>query len=201
MSNKTLTQYLLLSADVLSISRSPSQYMTMVEPMWVQLGSLSPGLGVMHDSYSDTSSHGVHTMTGLGGHPLMHRAEAATKLIRNHEAVIRDVCNPFPDTNVVGKSLSQKHLKRLDGKHVQHVEEAIRMAVCKLLNVDKSPHPCVPKLESMTQASVWLAASLFVSARLQIGDEKPGRNPDLAADASLAMRAALMEVGREANGM
>ena len=42
---------------------------------------------------------------------------------------------------------------------------------------------------------------MFVSARLHLGDEKPGRAPDLAPDAGLAMRTALMELGREACGL
>ena len=36
---------------------------------------------------------------------------------------------------------------------------------------------------------------------MAVGDEKPERPADLPPDAALAMRAALMEVGREASGL
>jgi len=149
-------------------------------------------------------------MVGHGGHPLIHRATAAAKLIRNHEAVIRDVCNPHT-TNVNGKQLTQGHLQRVDSGHVLFVEEALRMVVIKLLGVDAvpdlklGPHRSggvAPALTGdPTQARVWIATCMFVLARMQYGEEKPERAPDLPPDASLAMRAALMEVCRYANGM
>ena len=66
------------------------QHMLATEPHWITLGRLLPGVEVS------------------GGYQLQYRSAAALKLIRNHEAVIRDVCNPL-DKNVVGNPLTQPH--------------------------------------------------------------------------------------------
>jgi len=176
------------------------QHMLSMEPHWVQLGQMPPHVGVMHDPYTDTSSHGEGTMMGMGGHPIGDRATAAKRLIKNHEAVIRDVCNPMQQ-NVIGKMLTQNHLKRVDANHLRHVEEAVRMVVVKLLGMPPSPG-VVPQLTTdPVQRRVWQATCMFIMARIQVGGEKPGRAPDLDPDAALAMRTALAEVAREANGL
>jgi hypothetical protein len=186
------------------------QYMLQCEPQWVAISKMSVATAVMHDPYSDNSTHGEGTMVGTGGHPTVHRAAAAQKLIKNHEAVIRDVCNP-QHANVNGKSLTQGHLKRVDPAYVQYVEEALRMVVIKLLgahvppDIKLGPHHSggvAPALTGdPTQSRVWAATCMFVLARMQLGNEKPGRSPDMAPDAALAMRTALMEVGRDAIGL
>lgn len=177
-------------------------YMASVEPHWVALGRLLPGKEVFgaEDGIAFSQDHGQNTMTGMTGHPLRHRAPAAFKLIRNHEAVCRDVCNPMP-TNAVGRELTQKHLKRVPVEHAQHVEEALRYVAIKLLGV--TPPSGAPMLDTnnRTQCQVWAATAMFVTARLHLGDEKPGRNPDLPPDAGMAMRAALSEMGRETTGL
>jgi len=155
------------------------QIMLQCEPQWVALAKMPSAIGVMHNPYTDSSAdHGEATMVGHGGHPLIHRATAAAKLIRNHEAVIRDVCNPHT-TNVNGKQLTQGHLQRVDSGHVLFVEEALRMVVIKLLGVDAvpdlklGPHRSggvAPALTGdPTQARVWIATCMFVLARMQYG--------------------------------
>jgi len=174
-----------------------------VEPHWVALGKLLPGVEFpgAQEAIKDTPDHGQNTMTGKMGHPLAHRSAAALKLIRNHEAVIRDVCNPC-STNTIGAQLTQLHLKRVPVQYVQFVEEALRLVAIKLLGYDRS-HPVAPQIDpnNAVQRQVWAATSIFVLARIHVGAEKPGRTPDLAPDASLAMRAALMDMGFEALGM
>lgn len=162
--------------------------MVSVEPHWVQLGLQLPGV--------EPGQPGVGQ-----GQPLAHRSAAALKLIRNHEAVIRDVCNPL-GTNVVGETLTQTHLKRVDVNHAKYVEEAMRLVAIKLLGIPTN-NGVAPQRNfgDPVQAQVWAATAMFVLARMHLGDEKPGRTPDMAADAGLAMRGALMEVGREATGM
>jgi len=178
-------------------------YILRVEPHWVALGKLLPGVEFpgAQEAIKDTPDHGQNTMTGKMGHPLAHRSAAALKLIRNHEAVIRDVCNPC-STNTIGAQLTQLHLKRVPVQYVQFVEEALRLVAIKLLGYDRS-HPVAPQIDpnNAVQRQVWAATSIFVLARIHVGAEKPGRTPDLAPDASLAMRAALMDMGFEALGM
>ena len=163
------------------------QYMIRCEPAWVHLGKMLPG-----QEFQDPEKPS-----------LMMRSAGALKLIRNHEAVIRDVCNPSATDNVIGKPLTQKNLKRVPVDMVMYVEEAMRLTAIKLLGVPKEAvGQAYPVLTGdKQQAQVWAATVLFVMARLQGGDEKPGRTPDMAGDAALAFRTALMEVGREANGM
>jgi len=181
-------------------------YLLQVEPHWVTLGKMLPGMETpgAQEGVQMSADHGQNTMTGNQGHPLSHRAAAALKLIRNHEAVVRDVCNPNT-CNTVGKQLTMLHLKRVPVELVQYVEEALRYVAIKLLGVPPPTMPpgVVPVLDpnNRQQCQAWIATTMFVMARLQIGQEKPGRAPDLAPDASMAMRCALMETGRYANGL
>ena len=141
------------------------QIMYSREAHWVQLGNLLPG--------REGGAYGV-----AAGHPLPHRSAAALKLIRNHEAVIRDVCNPFPDQNVVGVALTQTHLQRVSLQHVEFAEEALRLVALKLLGVtDASNITPVLNRANPVQAQVWAATAMFVMARLHLGEEKPGRTP------------------------
>lgn len=181
------------------------QHMVRVEPYWVAMGKMLPGVEFpgAQDAICHTEDHGQNTMTGAMGHPLQHRSAAALKLIRNHEAVCRDVCNPCPH-NTVGKELTQQHLKRLSVEYAQFVEEAVRLVAIKLLGVAPEQAPgLAPVLDpnNPLQAQVWAATVIFIEARLHLGDEKPGRAPDLPPDAGLAMRSALSEVGRLAVGV
>ena len=180
------------------------QHLLSCEPHWVALGKLLPGVEIQgaQEAIQNSTDHGHNTMTGSMGHPLAHRSAAALKLIRNHEAVCRDVCNPCT-TNTVGKELTQKHLQRLPVTLVQYVEEAIRMVAIKLLGVNPQGGVPAPQLDpnNRQQCAAWAATCMFVTSRLHLGDEKPGRAPDLAPDAGLAMRWALAEVGRLAIGV
>ena len=106
-------------------------HMMQMEKHWVELGKLLPGV----DDGSQEQ-----------GRKLEHRSAAALKLIRNHEAVIRDVCNPL-QTNVVGKELTQTHIKRLPVQHAQYVEEALRMVTLKLLGV-QGANGIAPRLDA-----------------------------------------------------
>jgi len=163
-------------------------YMASVEHLWAAMGDMLPGKEC-------PGGRGV-----AGGHELMHRSAAALRLIRNHEAVIRDVCNPL-QTNVEGKELTQTHLTRVHVDNVRYVEEALRMVTIRLLGVDEGGQAPILDRNNPLQAQVWAATTMFVTARLQLGNEKKGRAPDMAADAGLAMRAALTEIGREAIGL
>ena len=142
-----------------STGTSFEQHMLQVEPVWVALGKMLPG--VEHVS-----------VPGVGqGHSLSERSAAALKLIRNHEAVIRDVCNPL-QMNVVGAPLTQTHLQRLPVQYVQYVEEALRMVAIKLLGVGTSANGLAPRLDpnNKAQVQVWAATSMFVLARLHVRD-------------------------------
>ena len=49
-----------------------------------------------------------------GGALRKAQAEAGTKLKRNHERVLNDLCNPSSELNIDGKPLTQRELIRAD---------------------------------------------------------------------------------------
>ena len=47
------------------------------------------------------------------------------KLRNNHARVLKDVCNPSPDTNIDGKPLTQLELVRVAPEHERFADEAL----------------------------------------------------------------------------
>ena len=115
------------------------------------------------------------------------REEAAFKLIANHEAVLRDVTNEAPTT--------QLDLTRASIEDVEHVDQALREISRRLLPrraelkgiTEEQLDPAVPE-----QAAAWAATAKYLDSRIQSqAGERPGREPDMSPQAAAVMRAVL----------
>ena len=143
------------------------------------------------------------------------RVEAASRMIMNHEAVLRDICNPSSTQNVVGAPLTQVELTRVPAHNATQVDQMMREVCRRLLGqipvqeeqksdakVRTHNRPLtaltlpLSHTLSLTLAQVWNAAAMFLLCRLQGSEpEKPGRSPDMSVRAAFAMKAVLHEVG------
>ena len=130
-----------------------------------------------------------------GSGPADVREEAAKKLIMNHEAVLRDITNPLPR--------SQLELKRLPWTAATHIDRALHEVASRLLGCNTHRTP-----SSERQAAVWAATAQFLSKRLQATTEDAQRNPpemrerkpDMSVGAAEAMRTVLADVGQTSVG-
>jgi len=130
------------------------------------------------------------------------REEAAAKLIGNHVNVLKDVCNPSTDKNIIGVPLTQLELKRVDFGLSMYVDQALREVARRMLG----DRPGIEKLEmkvdpsSPAQAKAWTKACLYLDKRIHsMPEEKPGRTPDLGPAAAAFMRENLKAVARLAS--
>jgi len=106
-------------------------------PFWEQLASVMPGT--------------QDAVGAAAGHQANYRHEAAYKLILNHEAVLRDICNPSPMQNVIGVELTQKDLKRVPAQYAQHVDQFLRELTRRLMGRVAVPEE---KAQPMSEQSV-----------------------------------------------
>jgi len=118
------------------------------------------------------------------------RTEAATKLILNHEAVLRDVCKACP--------CSQLELARVQVGSAKHADMALREVARRLLKhrpgADAVAEEHLDPLDA-EQVSAWATAAKFLDGRIQASaHERPGRDPDMSAAAATAMRQVLQEI-------
>jgi hypothetical protein len=112
--------------------------------------------------------------------------EAATKLISNHEAVLRDMTQQHPK--------SQVEVERLGIFEAHFADQALREISRRLLGT----HDSSEQLDTSTlgQAKVWAHVADYLETRLQAtAHEGRGRAPDMSAHAADAFRSALHEVG------
>merc|ERR1712039_198353 len=115
------------------------------------------------------------------------KVEAALKLISNYERVVADVTNPSP--------ITQKELKRVSLDRAEHVEKLLREVGRKLLGL--------PSEESggAKEAEAWQGCAAFFAERTQsMGQQCPGREADMSAEAASAFIAAVKEVASGAGG-
>jgi len=136
-------------------------------------------------------------------HEASLRGEAAFRMIENHEAVLRDVCNPSKTHNIKGKPLKQAELARVPMAGAFYASQCMR-EVCRRLIGDKpGADQCREHLDGSPDASkVWVTTCLYLMCRIQAHkDEMPGRTPDYAYNAVFPMRAVLQEVAMHAMGM
>jgi len=115
--------------------------------------------------------------------------EAATKLISNHEAVLRDLTQTHPK--------SQVEVERLGIFEAHFADQALREISRRLLGTQDASD----QLDSSTlgQAKAWAHVADYLETRLQAtGHEGRGRAPDMSAHAAEAFRAALRDVSTTA---
>jgi len=117
------------------------------------------------------------------------RIEAATKLITNHEHVLRDVTNTAPHT--------QLNLARVAVGQAEAVDRALQEAARRLIS---SKHrPAVKQLKAQPadadEAKAWAQAVKYLDGRIQSrAEERPGRAPDMSEPAAEALRAVLQDI-------
>merc|ERR1712151_839852 len=107
----------------------------------------------------------------------------------NRERVVQDITNTS-SVNIDAKTLTQKDLKRVDGKHQASVDAMVNEVCCCLLGRATMKKP------SLEDALVvWPQAATFLAARIQgTSSDCPGRNPDMSAGAATALRTMLSQM-------
>ena len=126
-------------------------------------------------------------------HAAAARAEAASKLLSNHEVVLRDL------TDASGPPATQQALVRVPPQQRPYVDQALRETARRLLGACAegalrerldAAHPA-----SGAQRSAWAATADYLSQRIQDAPLRSGRAPDMSPAAAKALRAVLHEVG------
>ena len=129
------------------------------------------------------------------------RELAARRLIANHAKVLHDVTNPARWTNVEGKPLTQIELRRVHPDLAPHVDRCLQETARRLLShrLEWRPsHAGAAAAHSDVVVAAWVATARYLDGRIQgRPEQKPGRTPDMDADAAAAMRAVLQAVGGE----
>ena len=117
-------------------------------PMWDQLKAAHPLEGMQ-----------MTPTTGAAGHfEVDARQEAAGRLMMNHEAVLRDICNPSPTTNVTGKALTQNDLVRVPPEAAVYVDGMLRELVRRLLGASAGGERLDPSNTAQQQS--WNMAAM-----------------------------------------
>ena len=122
------------------------------------------------------------------------RAEAAYKLLSNHERVLLDLTNPSTDLNIDGKPLTQAlKLKRIASQHTAHADGFLRELTRRLLG--KREASLFVELRGKLQAAAWIAASKYLNERIQsTPEQKQGRTPDMSPAAAAAAMAVMADM-------
>ena len=121
------------------------------------------------------------------------RAYVCQKIILNHEALLRDICNQQPVT--------QLQLVRVPPEHAEFADAALREVARRLLGKGGKHLPVEELVEGarIEQVETWSRLATYLSARIQSSDEeRPGRTPDMTPDSADVLRAALQEMWFEA---
>ena len=128
---------------------------------------------------------------GSASHAPQH--EAAGKLIRNREAILRDLTNPIPPS-------TQAHLKPVPAAEAHMADEFLREVASRLIGGRPQASNAVESAVGGVAAH-WVTAAAYLNGRLQDkADQRPGRVPDLSEQAGAAMRAVLAEFGAPTEG-
>ena len=116
----------------------------------------------------------------------------------NHAQVLHDVTNPARWTNVEGRPLTQLELRRVHPDLAPHVDRCLQETARRLLShrLEWRPPHAGAAARSEVVAAAWAATARYLDGRIQgRPEQKPGRTPDMDADAAAAMRAVLQAVG------
>lgn len=116
------------------------------------------------------------------------RVEVSEKLISNHVAVLRDVCNGSPTT--------QLQLTRVPPSHAAYADQALREVARRLLGKGASHLPQVHLDHNcIAQVKAWSTTATYLSGRVQSAEhERPGRQPDMSPVGADLFRAALQDI-------
>jgi len=141
---------------------------------------------------NDTVADGV-----AAEHAPQARVEAARKMYRNHEVLLKDL------TRADGPPVSQPGLSRLPGRE-KDVELFLREVARRLTGRLPEQGCRHTKPTSAQQLETWAAAAAYLASRLQVSAREvarvpnhTGRKPDMSPPAGLALRAVLAEVASE----
>jgi len=152
---------------------------------WEPLHDLFQERGV-NEKCRDTHSVAIN-------HSAKARKEAVTAVLGNHVRLLIDVCNPSAELNIDATKLTQTELNRVPAADAPHVDEGLREAI-RLLMGHGTPRAVLSSASSAQAARAQCAKYL----RTRIQDEpsqKPGRKPDMSAEAGAALKDVLDEVG------
>ena len=117
------------------------------------------------------------------------RHEAGMLLRNNHVRVLKDLCNPSVDFNIDGKPLTQLELTRVAPKDEAYADEALCEIERRLLG-EGSTTPL-----TTAQCTVWSTVAIYLDGRVQgTPEQKPGRKPDMSAEAAEALRTVLAQI-------
>ena len=131
---------------------------------------------------------GVNTGVLVADHAASVRYEAARKLAYNFSFVVDDVVNASADTNIVGKPLTQRELRRVDSKHRKYVEQFLREVISRLIE-----EQC--DLDDDTNKMAWVDTYNYLDRRLHTpGMEPADRTPDMGVEAASVLRLMLRQV-------
>jgi len=104
--------------------------------------------------------------------------EAATKLIGNHDYVVKDICSASP--------ISQRELSRMNAASMSDVDEMMQEVARRLLG----------RRGSTGGSAVWQGVAAYLASRTQsTAQQCPGRKPDMSEKAAEAFLAVVKEVG------
>jgi len=130
-------------------------------------------------------------MSGNAGRQMrmvLGQIEAASKLISNHEKVVKDITNAGP-LGVNGGKLTQLDLKRVDKSQQASVDAMVEQVCSRLLGGKRVPPT------TAEQDQVWAKAAQFLNGRIQQSAYAcPGRKADMSPAAAEAMRTALSQI-------
>ena len=118
-----------------------------------------------------------------------HRSAICQKLILNHQAVLRDICNARP--------VSQLQLVRVPPQNAEFADGVLREVARRLLGKGGKHLPMVELVEGapLEQVQAWSLVATYLSSRIQsTPEERPGRKPDMTPESADILRAALQEV-------
>ena len=127
------------------------------------------------------------------------REEAAAQLLKNHEAVLRDLTLPTGSgSGLVQAKQTQPELQRLPIKYAHHADEMMLETCRRLLDIQSIP----TRLPSKAASQAWQDAAAFLRSRIQTEHmEDYKRGPDMSVAAGEALKAVLTEVQLEAAAM
>jgi len=133
-------------------------------------------------------------LTSFTGADSVARHEACRTLLTNHQAVLADMTNHAP--------VSQLHLERLPSEVMPYADQVLREVCRRLLGcpyggarggiLDERLEASHPLRDEQRRA--WSAAATFLDRRIQTGMSPSGRTADMSEEAAAVLRAVLREV-------